>query len=267
MTWFRVDDALHSHPKAMAAGLAPMGLWTIAGSWSNANLTDGFVPDYMLPRFAEGASEHAEKLVAVGLWRRAKGGYRFHDWSTYQESRETRLKKREAWRDKKAGQRAGQNDKSSKGSSRGRVSQGDTQGDSKGDSSGESRLSHSHSHSSSPNGEEVPRDDVMRICTHLADKIESNGSIRPDIGKTWLTAARLLIDKDRRDVASIIDVIDWCQADGFWRGNVMSMPTLREKFDRLRLASERPAAPNNRLVGADSRNGQIDWDDPALMEM
>lgn len=136
MTWFVVDDSFHSHPKAMAAGPAALGLWVIAGSWSCANLTDGFVPGYVLPRLAEGAEELARMLVAAGLWRRARGGYRFHDWDHYQEARETRLKKREEWRTKKALQRAGKGKGDVNPKVNGLMSPGDTPGDSPPDSGG-----------------------------------------------------------------------------------------------------------------------------------
>lgn len=80
-----------------------------------------------------------------------------------------------------------------------------------------------------------PRADVDQICSHLADRIEKNGSKRPPITKAWRDSARLLIDKDGRTVDQILRAIDWCQADPFWRANVMSMPKLRERYDQLRL--------------------------------
>lgn len=86
---------------------------------------------------------------------------------------------------------------------------------------------------------ESTRDDVERVCGHLADRIEANGSKRPQIGQRWRDAARLLIDKDGRTEQQVHNAIDWCQDDEFWRVNVMSMPTLREKYDRLRLAAQR----------------------------
>lgn len=83
MTWFRVDDTFHSHPKVLAADPAALGLWVVAGTWASANLTDGFVPAHVLPRLLPDSGELAEALVTCGLWRRAKGGYRFHDWGDY----------------------------------------------------------------------------------------------------------------------------------------------------------------------------------------
>ncbi|OPC81830.1 hypothetical protein B4N89_13580 [Embleya scabrispora] len=79
------------------------------------------------------------------------------------------------------------------------------------------------------------RDDVEQICRHLADRIAENGSRRPTITARWRTEARLLLDKDGRTVAQVLAAIDWCQADSFWRANVLSMPKLREKYDQLRL--------------------------------
>jgi len=67
MVWFRVDDNLHSHRKTARAGEA-MALWVIAGSWSGAHLTDGFVPDYMVDRLIPGGREMAERLVQAELW-------------------------------------------------------------------------------------------------------------------------------------------------------------------------------------------------------
>src|SRR5262249_55122202 len=40
------------------------------------------------------------------------------------------------------------------------------------------------------------RADVGRLCEHLADRIEANGSKRPVIGKRWHDAARLMLDLD-----------------------------------------------------------------------
>ena len=100
------------------------------------------------------------------------------------------------------------------------------------------------SSSSEPDGsdagsDEPYREDVEKVCQHLYDRIVANGSKPPTIGKTWRRSARLLIDKDHRTVEQIIAAIDWCQDDEFWRANILSMPTLREKYDKLRLAAQR----------------------------
>lgn len=96
---------------------------------------------------------------------------------------------------------------------------------------------------------EEQRADVERICDHLADRIEANGSKRPNITPRWRTAARLLLDADHRTEQQVIAAIDWSQADDFWRANILSMPKLRDKYDQLRLAAQR-GSPNGNGRGA-----------------
>lgn len=82
------------------------------------------------------------------------------------------------------------------------------------------------------------REDVDRVCSHLADRIAENGSPRPRVTRKWRDAARLLMDKDRRTEQQVHAAIDWCQNHEFWRSNVMSMPKLREQYDQMRLQAE-----------------------------
>jgi DNA-binding transcriptional ArsR family regulator len=97
------------------------------------------------------------------------------------------------------------------------------------------------------------RPDVEKICRHLADRIEDNGSKRPNITKKWRDEARRLIDLDHRTVDQIIRAIDWCQNDTFWKANVLSMPTLREQYDRLRLAAQGRNGNGHRTSTTDQR--------------
>ncbi|GAA5102708.1 hypothetical protein [Nocardia iowensis] len=108
MPWFQVDDQLGFHPKAVAAGNAAMGLWVRAGSWSMQQLTEGFVPAAIVRGL--GSAAQAKKLVEVGLWSIADGGYQFHDWTERQMSKaeiEDRRRKRAA-AGRKGGQVSGQ---------------------------------------------------------------------------------------------------------------------------------------------------------------
>lgn len=79
MPWFKVDDGFHCHPKAMRAGNAALGLWTRAGSWAAHQLTDGFIPIEIVRTY--GTVGQANALVQAGLWVKAEGGYRFHEWT------------------------------------------------------------------------------------------------------------------------------------------------------------------------------------------
>ena len=98
-----------------------------------------------------------------------------------------------------------------------------------------------------------PREDVEALCLLLADRIEQNGSKRPTIGKRWRDAARLMIDTDGRTPEQIAYLINWSQSDEFWKGNILSMPKLREKFDTLRMQSQRPTPGQQRRVGIASQ--------------
>lgn len=91
-----------------------------------------------------------------------------------------------------------------------------------------------------------PRGDVERICNHLADAIEGNGANRPTITKGWRDSARLMLDKDKRSEEDVHAAITWATNDGFWRGNILSMPKLREKYEQLRLQAQRPLMSTSR---------------------
>lgn len=106
MPWFKVDDTLALHHKAVAAGNAAMGLWVRAGSWSMQTLSDGFIPDVIVA--ALGNHSQAKKLVSAGLWDRLETGYAFHDWSERQPTkvdvereRADNARRQQEWRDKR----------------------------------------------------------------------------------------------------------------------------------------------------------------------
>jgi hypothetical protein len=107
----------------------------------------------------------------------------------------------------------------------------------------------------------VGRADVERLCVHLADRIEGNGSKRPAITKKWRDDARLLMDQDGKTEEQVHKAIDWCQDDSFWRANVMSMPTLRDKYDQLRLKAKEQADKAKEQKHQDApRPGSGFWD-------
>jgi len=77
---FQVDGDFYDHPKSIGLSDAAVALWTRAGSYSAAKLTDGFILEHVLVLLSRTSTEAAEELVARGLWKRTKGGYRFHQW-------------------------------------------------------------------------------------------------------------------------------------------------------------------------------------------
>jgi hypothetical protein len=74
----------------------------------------------------------------------------------------------------------------------------------------------------------------MRLCAHLADRLEQRAAERPQINKKWQDAARLMLDSEHRTEEQIHKAIDWCQDDGFWCDVILSMPNLRKHYRRLR---------------------------------
>ena len=142
MTYFKVDDHFHSHPKILTLGLDAVGLWTLAGSWSGEQLTDGFIPVSLIARLG-GSESTALALVDAGLWEHAPNGYQFHDWAAHNQTKAQVEESRELWRVKKEKQRAYRtspvkNDVSLIDQS---LSLGVSPGDSPGESLGESRES------------------------------------------------------------------------------------------------------------------------------
>lgn len=108
MVWFKVDDKMHSHRKTrrlLRSGakkrrdVAPLGLWTAAGSWSADNLTDGFIPADELDTWDDDALTLAARLVDAGLWLEdsidGEPGFRFKDWGIRNPDAASILAKRE----------------------------------------------------------------------------------------------------------------------------------------------------------------------------
>jgi hypothetical protein len=99
--------------------------------------------------------------------------------------------------------------------------------------------SHPPSGDSTTTDAEADRDDVNRVCEHMADSVHQRTGRRPNITRAWRTAARLMLDRDQRTEADIIAAINWSANDDFWRANILSLPALRRQYDRLSLQAAR----------------------------
>ena len=100
---------------------------------------------------------------------------------------------------------------------------------------------------------EDPRPDVDTVCDAMAASVNRRTGRTPRVTAAWRTQARLMIDRDGRSVDEIVRIIDWVDGNDFWRANILSVPKLRQKFDTLRLQSQR-------LRNGQSQGGQVFYD-------
>jgi hypothetical protein len=95
MPWFKIDDGFWSHPKVLDLSPDAVALWVRAGSYCAGHLTDGEVKPSIL-RLLGAESNHADELVAAGLWDLIDGSWWFHDWAEYQPPASATKEKRAA---------------------------------------------------------------------------------------------------------------------------------------------------------------------------
>lgn len=112
MAWVKLDDAMPHHPKVMAAGAQAFALDVAGICYSNKHATDGFIAAYALPAVLPSLSSpkrYAKKLVEVGRWLEADGGWVIHDVADYQPTAEQQkeLSKKRAAAGKRGGSKSG----------------------------------------------------------------------------------------------------------------------------------------------------------------
>jgi hypothetical protein len=97
--WVKVDDALPDHPKVVEAAenLGSNGVGRVLALWlkgmcyCNHNLTDGFIPCRILKSWTmvdRRPLDVASVMVMAGIFYQEARGFRFHDFTDYQPSRE-----------------------------------------------------------------------------------------------------------------------------------------------------------------------------------
>lgn len=108
---FQVDADFYDHPKSIGLSDAATALWVRAGSYSAAKLLDGFIAEHVISTLSQAPEDASAELVARGLWRRTRGGFRFHQWDQRNLTRARVEADREADRKRKRKGRetAGQN--------------------------------------------------------------------------------------------------------------------------------------------------------------
>lgn len=98
VTWFKVDDGFHSHPKTLVAGNEAIGLWVRCGSYCSQHLTEGRVPRAIALMY--GDMGLIDTLVKVGLFIPAGDDWLLHDFGDYNPTREQVMAERKAAADR-----------------------------------------------------------------------------------------------------------------------------------------------------------------------
>ncbi|SIC55651.1 Uncharacterised protein [Mycobacteroides abscessus subsp. abscessus] len=90
MPWFNVDDGFANSKPVMRIPrryrTAAIGLWTLTGSWSAKELTDGLIPAEVVEEFG-GTPKLVELLITSELWEPAENGVQFRNWSKWQRTK------------------------------------------------------------------------------------------------------------------------------------------------------------------------------------
>ena len=88
MTWIKLEDNIYTHDRALRAGPEAMWLWVAGMCWCSQHLTDGKIPESVLPLLVpdgDGCSL-AVRLVDVGLWRRVRDGFAVKNYRKFQRT-------------------------------------------------------------------------------------------------------------------------------------------------------------------------------------
>lgn len=108
MPWFNVDDGFANSKPVMRIPrryrAVCIGVWTLCGSWSAKELTDGFIPQEVVSEYG-GTPKIVALLVAAELWQNSESGVQFRNWAKWQKTKQQVLDYRQAEADRKRNRR------------------------------------------------------------------------------------------------------------------------------------------------------------------
>ena len=232
----KLDIGFADHAKIIGLSDSAFRAFIEAMLYARQQLTDGFLDERVVLRKwgQEVVNELTSNDVTNPSWVRVDGGFVIHDYAKNQMTNADIEAKRAAGRRgglAKAGNMANKNLAPAR-----KVPE---------QNSSETLLEKIREDKDKElNVTDEIRNDVLTLCEFLADKIEDNGSKRPNPNKQWFDSARLMLDRDGRDYVECKQLIIWCQESIFWRANILSMPKFREKYDQLRLQREKELPPD-----------------------
>ncbi|WP_447579981.1 hypothetical protein, partial [Acinetobacter baumannii] len=95
--------------------------------------------------------------------------------------------------------------------------------------------------------------------------LENNPNVKKPDFNNWANEIRLMRERDNRTEEQIRYLIDWTQADSFWKGNILSPAKLRKQFDQLAIKVREDIRRKNHTAKAKPKAYQSleDWADEA----
>jgi hypothetical protein len=218
------------------------------------HLTDGVITARPMQRKVGGTDQDAALLIDSGLWHLpghdcqycpevAEGKVYVHDYTEHNRTSEGVKRASEAGR-KGAAARHGQKH-ATPNADRMRIayeSHSDPQCDSDEIALAREKERKREREEALASSSEPSRPDVEQVISSFSALLEAN-DVKHKPGQSWQTAARLLIDKDGYTPEQIMFVAQFATQDPFWRGNILSLPKLRDKFEQLKIKAQAIAAP------------------------
>lgn len=92
MSWARIDDGLHDHPKFVGLPLAAVGVWTLCLAYAGKRRSPSIPRE--LPRRFGASLAHIQALLNAGLWEEQDDAFVIHDWDEYAEKPSTERTRR-----------------------------------------------------------------------------------------------------------------------------------------------------------------------------
>lgn len=81
--------------------------------------------------------------------------------------------------------------------------------------------------------------DAVRLADFLFQNIRTNSpKLKTPNMRAWTRDIDLMLRIDNRTAEEIREMITWCQQDTFWKSNILSPRSLRDKFDQLKLKKD-----------------------------
>lgn len=260
--FIRLSVDLPMNPKlAMIDDPAAGWAYVTALCYCGGNLTDGSFPQTVVMRLAGVKTQVARSLFRAGLWHEnghdcprcpdpAQGQAVIHDYLEHQrssdEAKALREARREAgrkgahsrWSPESDGTRHSKRHSTSHDKRDDNAMADGWQGDDRGMAEVEVEEEKKTSSSSTRRSSEPQRDDVDHLCRLIADHAASYDKRVTTISMAWRKAMRLLLDTDLAlepdPLALAVRVFEFMQADDFWPPNVLSAPTFRKQFPKIR---------------------------------